>query len=130
MSDQFIGVDVGGTKIATAVLEGGELTESEIVHTEQGSQAALLEQLGAAIEASKTPDTRAVIKLALWSPGTTEVEGLRVDLKRRVAQSRSVGTQARFAYRAPVTGLYYIQAKLVTRALDPVQYQLSLVRGK
>ena len=28
MSDQFIGVDVGGTKIAIAVLEGGELSES------------------------------------------------------------------------------------------------------
>jgi glucokinase len=60
MTDQFIGVDVGGTKIATAVLEAGDLSESKIVHTEQGSQAALLEQLGDAIEASKTPDTRAV----------------------------------------------------------------------
>ena len=60
MSDRFIGVDVGGTKIATAVLEGGELSESTIVHTEQGSQEALLEQLGAAIEAEKTADTRAV----------------------------------------------------------------------
>ena len=28
MSDQFIGVDVGGTKIAVAVLEGGELSEA------------------------------------------------------------------------------------------------------
>lgn len=60
MSDQFIGVDVGGTKIATAVLEAGELSESRIVNTEQGSQEALLEQLGAAIEASKTSSTRAV----------------------------------------------------------------------
>jgi glucokinase len=60
VSDRFIGVDVGGTKIATAVLEGGELSESTIVHTEQGSQEALLEQLGAAIEAEKTSDTRAV----------------------------------------------------------------------
>jgi len=60
VSDRFIGVDVGGTKIATAVLEGGELSESTIVHTEQGSQEALLEQLGAAIEAEKTADTRAV----------------------------------------------------------------------
>jgi glucokinase len=56
----FIGVDVGGTKIATAVLEAGELTESKIVETEQGSQEALLEQLAAAIEAERTPETRAV----------------------------------------------------------------------
>jgi glucokinase len=60
VSDRFIGVDVGGTKIATAVLEGGELSESTIVHTEQGSQEALLEQLAGAIEAQRTPDTRAV----------------------------------------------------------------------
>jgi hypothetical protein len=85
---------------------------------------------GQRLYARLTPQTRATIKLALWSPGTTEVEGLRVDLKRRVAESRSVRMQARFAYRAPVTGTYYIQAKLVTRALDPVQYRLSLVRGR
>ena len=36
MSDQFIGVDVGGTKIAVAVLEGGELSESRIVADQPG----------------------------------------------------------------------------------------------
>ena len=45
MSDQFIGVDVGGTKIAVAVLEGGELSEARIVPTNQASQEALVEQL-------------------------------------------------------------------------------------
>src|SRR6059036_2941428 len=60
MSDQFIGVDVGGTKIATAVLDAGELTEPKVVQTEQGSQEALLEQLAQAIEAERTPGTRAV----------------------------------------------------------------------
>ena len=60
MSDQFIGVDVGGTKIATAVLEGGELSDSKIVETEQHSQEALLEQLAGAIAAERTPETRAV----------------------------------------------------------------------
>ena len=85
---------------------------------------------GQKLYARLTPQTRAGIKLALWSPGTTKVEGLRVDLRRRVAESRSVGMQARFAYRAPVTGTYYIQAKLVTRPVDPVQYRLSLVRSR
>jgi glucokinase len=60
VNDQFIGVDVGGTKIATAVLEAGELSESTIVHTEQGSQEALLEQLAGAIERRRTHQTRAV----------------------------------------------------------------------
>ena len=43
MSDQFVGVDVGGTKIAVAVLEGGELSESGIVSTEHASQEVLVD---------------------------------------------------------------------------------------
>jgi glucokinase len=60
VSDQFIGVDVGGTKIAVAVLESGELSESRIVSTEQASQEALVEQLAVAIEGSMGPQVRAV----------------------------------------------------------------------
>jgi glucokinase len=60
MSDQFIGVDVGGTKIAIAKLKDGEFSDSEITHTEQSSQEALVEQLAARIEASCGPDTRAI----------------------------------------------------------------------
>ncbi len=60
MSDQFIGVDVGGTKIAVAVLERGDLSEPRIVSTEQASQDALVEQIAVAIEGSLTADTRAV----------------------------------------------------------------------
>ncbi len=60
MSDQFIGVDVGGTKIAVAVLEGGTLSEARIVTTNQASQDALVEQLAAAIEGSVTPETKGI----------------------------------------------------------------------
>jgi glucokinase len=60
VSDQFIGVDVGGTKIATATLQAGQVSESRIVHTEQSSQDALVEQLAAAIVAERGPDARAV----------------------------------------------------------------------
>src|SRR3954451_10140717 len=60
MSDQFIGVDVGGTKIAVSVLENGELTESTITPTNQASQDALVEQLAVAIEGSMGPNVRAV----------------------------------------------------------------------
>src|SRR3954452_5210333 len=60
MSDQFIGVDVGGTKIAVAVLEAGELTESVVTPTNQASQEALVEQIAVAIEGSMGPDVRAV----------------------------------------------------------------------
>jgi glucokinase len=60
MSDQFIGVDVGGTKIATATLQGGELSESALRHTKQTSQDELVDQLVEAIEEARGPDARAV----------------------------------------------------------------------
>ena len=60
MSDRFIGVDVGGTKIAVASLEGGELSDARVVSTNQASQDELVEQIAAAIEGSMTSDVRAV----------------------------------------------------------------------
>jgi len=60
LSDQFVGIDVGGTKIAVATLQAGELSESHLYHTELGSQEALVRQLIEAIEEARTPDTRAV----------------------------------------------------------------------
>jgi glucokinase len=60
MSDQFIGIDVGGTKIASAVLEAGELSESDLLHTELGSQEKLVDQLIASIEGARSDRTRAV----------------------------------------------------------------------
>ena len=85
-------------------------------------------QRGQRLFARLTPETRAGVRLAIWSPGTTRVEGLRVDLTRRVAQSHAVGGQVRVAYRAPETGIYYIEAKLVTQSYYPVQYRLSVAR--
>ena len=60
MSDRFIGIDVGGTKIAVAALQAGELSESTLHHTELGSQEALVDQLVHVIETARTPDTMAV----------------------------------------------------------------------
>ena len=60
MSDQFVGIDVGGTKIAVATLQAGELSESTLLHTQLSSQEALVAQLIEAIEEARTPDTRAV----------------------------------------------------------------------
>jgi glucokinase len=60
MSDQFIGIDVGGTKIACATLQSGELSDSHLQHTELGSQEKLLDQLIAAVEHARTPESRAV----------------------------------------------------------------------
>lgn len=60
MSEQFIGIDVGGTKIAAAALQAGELSESRLLHTELSSQEKLVEQLVGAIESTRTDDTAAV----------------------------------------------------------------------
>jgi glucokinase len=56
----FIGVDVGGTKIAAAPLDFGAHGEPRTVPTETGSADALLDQLCDVIEALRTPDTKAV----------------------------------------------------------------------
>ena len=60
MSDAFIGIDVGGTKIACASLQSGELSDSHLQHTELVDQERLVEQLVHAIEDARGPDTRAV----------------------------------------------------------------------
>jgi glucokinase len=60
IAGQFIGVDVGGTKVAAALLERGEPGESHVVPTELGSTDALIDQLVEAIEEVRGPDTRAV----------------------------------------------------------------------
>jgi len=60
VSDQFIGIDVGGTKIACATLQAGELSDSHLQHTELSSGDKLVGQLIAGVEQARTPDTRAV----------------------------------------------------------------------
>jgi glucokinase len=60
MSDHFVGIDVGGTKIAVAGLADGELSESNLLHTELHDQARLVDQLAGAIDDARTSDTRAV----------------------------------------------------------------------
>jgi len=60
MSDHFVGIDVGGTKIASSGLQAGELTEPHLLHTELEDQARLVDQIAGAIEEARTPDTRAV----------------------------------------------------------------------
>ena len=60
MSDRFIGLDVGGTKIASATLCDGELSESTLVETSLDDRDALIAQLVDAVEALRHDDVRAV----------------------------------------------------------------------
>jgi len=60
VSDRFIGLDVGGTKIASATLCDGELSESTLVETSLDDRDALIAQLVDAVEALRHDDVRAV----------------------------------------------------------------------
>ena len=57
---RYIGVDVGGTKVAVAALSDGELSEPRVTATELSGADALLDQLVAQIEAVRQPGDRAV----------------------------------------------------------------------
>src|SRR3954447_17808604 len=50
MAQRFIGVDVGGTKVSVAVLEGTTLTEPTLRPTVLSSSARLIDQLAGLIE--------------------------------------------------------------------------------
>src|ERR1700745_556502 len=51
MAQRLIGVDVGGTKVSVAVLEGGALSDPHTPPTDLSSSDALVEQLVDAIQA-------------------------------------------------------------------------------
>jgi glucokinase len=57
---QFIGVDVGGTKVAVATLEQGELGEPHVQPTDTSSADALLDQLVKGIRAVRGDNAKAV----------------------------------------------------------------------
>jgi subtilisin family serine protease len=68
------------------------------------------------------------VRMALWAPGTKRVDGLDAQ-QLRLVQSRAVAGQARLTYRAPRTGIYYLELKLVQKnKTDPLLYRLALAR--
>jgi len=83
---------------------------------------------GRRLFARVSPGLRGSVRMALWAPGTERVEGL-ADQQSRLAQSGRVAGQARLAFRAPLTGTYYLELKLVQRNAEPVPYRLSLARS-
>jgi glucokinase len=60
VSDRFIGLDVGGTKIASATLCDGALSESTLVETEIDDREKLIGQLVAAVETLRDGNVCAV----------------------------------------------------------------------
>ncbi|CAA9528555.1 MAG: hypothetical protein AVDCRST_MAG30-3580 [uncultured Solirubrobacteraceae bacterium] len=57
---EFVGIDVGGTKVAAAALVGGRLHEKVVEPTALEGADALVEQIVRLIEAVRTPGARAV----------------------------------------------------------------------
>jgi glucokinase len=72
LSQRCIGVDLGGTKVSTAVLDGSELTEPVLAPTDTSSSGALLEQLSSVILAAAAGDTDAVV--GIGAPSVIEFE--------------------------------------------------------
>ncbi len=60
MAGPLIGVDLGGTKLAVASLEDGELGQADTAPTETESAERLIDQIVAAVERVRADDTRAV----------------------------------------------------------------------
>lgn len=56
----FVGVDVGGTKVAAGLFERGEAGDRHLEPTEKGSTDALIDQLVRAIDEVRADDTRAI----------------------------------------------------------------------
>jgi len=60
MSEEYVGVDVGGTKIATARLREGELSGHAIEPTDADTADAMIEEIAAAVEGVSGSETAAV----------------------------------------------------------------------
>lgn len=71
----IVGVDLGGTKVAVALLRGRELSEAELHPTELSDSGALVNQLAAIITAVKSDDLEAV---GIGVPSIVEFETGRV----------------------------------------------------
>jgi glucokinase len=67
VGDRTIGVDVGGTKVSVAVLDGGELSEPQISPTDKSSAAALLDQLASMVVAAAGADHASAVGIGIPS---------------------------------------------------------------
>ncbi|WP_354698365.1 Glucokinase [Paraconexibacter sp. AEG42_29] len=61
MAERCIGVDIGGTKVATAVLDGADLSTPKAVPTVTSSTEELLAQLAGAIDEAAAGDRDAIV---------------------------------------------------------------------
>ena len=75
---EFIGVDLGGTKVSVAVMRQGELQEPSLAPTDNSSQDALIGQLAGAIEAARARCQDEPIAVGVGVPSVVEFPSGRV----------------------------------------------------
>src|SRR5918997_1482402 len=75
MDGQFIGLDVGGTKIASATLENGKLTTRELVKTDVSDSDKLVAQI---VELIGHLRTDATVAVGIGLPSIIEFETGRI----------------------------------------------------
>lgn len=114
---RLIGVDVGGTKVSTAVLTAGRLGEPSIEPTETSSAAALIDQLVAGIARAAGDEPVDAVGLGVpsvidWATGTARASvniplqdvPLRDELQRRLGVPVFVDNDASCAALAEAHG--------------------------
>lgn len=75
MKGRFIGLDVGGTKIASAILEDGRLTAGETIKTDISNSDALVDQL---VELISNARDEATVAVGIGLPSIIEFETGRI----------------------------------------------------
>ena len=88
---QFIGLDVGGTKIASATLENGKLTTRELVKTDVSDSDALVGQL---IELIGHLRTDATVAVGVGLPSIIEFETGRIAHSVNIPLARPAAARA------------------------------------
>jgi hypothetical protein len=80
---------------------------------------------GQRIDAALTGPVGTNVDLVLWKPGTQRVDDLRSQ-RLRAAQSSKPGANEQLTYRAPVSGWYFLEAKITTPGSG--EYTLSFAK--
>lgn len=86
-----------------------------------------LEQGQGAYLGLAAPAAQADLSLALWLPGTPSIEGVGSVRFRAVASARP-GPRQYLSFRAPRSGLYYVQVRISSPG--SVRYRLTLVKSE
>jgi subtilisin family serine protease len=72
------------------------------------------------------PEASADLSLALWLPATRSIEDVS-SIRFRAKVSARTGPREYFSYRAPATGIYFVQVRMSSPGVT--RYRLAIVKG-